>query len=127
MTQEERIELLRKVAEVAPKEMRARMSNDGDSVFFAEDPAWLELCGIDSDDAQAIIAMLDAMEGLGFNVWVGRHVYCDNPETKHLATDGYCCDGYIIGTGERFFALIGKTRAEAVARAFVEVFSTGVR
>lgn len=137
MTQEERIELLKRVAEVAPKEMGAVLiqseNPNGQAVKFSKESGQatglLTLNGDDVFDAEAIIAMLDAMEEAGWWVelaglaemlegWktgrIGRGysvTFVENHPT--FTTD----EGIVVP-----IPFIGKTRAEAVARAFVEVF-----
>ena len=127
MTQEERIELLRQVAAVALKEMGARFYDPQGVLLFEgtkdiSDLVRLTLNGDDVFDAEAIIAMLDAMEEAGHVVWLSQHIYCEDPEDDRLDVDGYECSGYRLRGESDNFDGKGETRAEAVARAFVEVF-----
>ena len=134
MTQEERIELLRQVAAVALKEMGARFYDPQGVLLFEgtkdiSDLVRLTLNGDDVFDAEAIIAMLDAMEEAGW--WV------------ELAGLAEMLEGWKTGRIDRGYSVtfvenhptfttdegivvpipfIGKTRAEAVARAFVQMF-----
>lgn len=103
MKEQERIELLKQVAECAPKEMRAELNEwHGHSVQFSKPPAFGLTLRNDHVDAYAIVAMLDAMEALHAPV-------C-------LTWDGIYICSTLHHRGQ------GKTRAEAVARAFVKVF-----
>lgn len=131
MTETERIELLKEVARVAPKEMGAMYVDEPENVArvvfvcvqyrFVDNDDYhrMPLLLLEGDvlDAPAIIAMLDAMEK------AGKATYIESAED----------DGFVCGVGHyevikkvRTFcsesAEIGATRAEAVARAFVEVF-----
>ena len=130
MTQEERIELLRQVSAVAPEEMGAVLIQskkpNAQGVKFSNENGQatgiLTLNGDDVFDAEAIIAMLDAMEEAGHVVWLSQHIYCEDPEDDRLDVDGYECSGYRLRGESDNFDGKGETRAEAVARAFVEVF-----
>ena len=124
MTQEERIELLKRVAEVAPKEMGAKLISSQGVKFSRDNGQTTAVLTADDDmfDAEAIIAMLDAIEGAGHVVWLSQHIYCEDPEDNRLDVDGYECNGYRLRGESDNFDGKGNTRAEAVARAFVEVF-----
>lgn len=123
MTQEERIELLRKVAEVAPKEMKAEYAEAGkysevECVLLMgchESPLYLHL-DPEYKDGEAIIAMLDAMEGAGWAAYAGSEA-----DDNGVRIPGYYCCCYDTNDCESLECK-GETRAEAVARAFVEVF-----
>lgn len=119
MTNDERIALLRKVAEVAPKEMEPGFEDCTnpkkafawfDGVAFDE-CVMLDLSGDDIEDAAAIIAMLNAMEKVLESGVV-------------LTSGGGLLKGkYSVKFGGWDQALpMSDTRAEAVARAFVRVF-----
>jgi hypothetical protein len=115
MNERERIELLKQVAECAPKEwasphgidtwdrgvLRFDVPNEPGSVS-----CYLRLMN-DIHDAEAIIAMLDAMEQNGDYVSVyrvsGNQYYCSTSANDRVMTKG-------------------ATRAEAAAKAFVQVF-----
>lgn len=127
MTNEERVELLRRVAEVAPKEMGAyfvgpdegldscRVEAVGPRGFALDLHDWGS--GMDYHDAAAIIAMLDAMEKAGYAIglvsftpgarWYRVEWWRDLRDARD--NPGRC-------------EFDGDTRAEAVARAFVRVF-----
>jgi hypothetical protein len=136
MTNEERIELLKAVAECAPKEMGARFwyvgpimrasASTGDCM-----PNVVNFCGPGMDDgdgppqlglqddlcdASACFAMLDAMEKAGFNTANSF----DQVQTPPV----HDCTAYKWPTPDdrQYHKSIGTTRAEAVARAFVQVF-----
>ena len=131
MTQEERIELLKQVAAVAPKEMGAKLISSEGVKFSRDNGQTTAVLTVDDDmfDAEAIIAMLDAMEEAGW--WV------------ELAGLAEMLEGWKTGRIDRGYSVtfvenhptfttdegivvpipfIGKTRAEAVARAFVQMF-----
>lgn len=127
MTEQERIELLRRVAACAPKEMRAEVVlNTGDEPFFAhfegiprgasnreDEGVWLYLDD-DMDDAEAIIAMLDAMEGAGWVSFQFTSEYGDRILSGwklHRDTEEY-----------RSWRGDGMARSIPVARAFCAVF-----
>lgn len=141
MTEQERIELLKQVADCAPKYMGAdfvgpdRLDNqrvefhinrDGK---YCNDSASLDLFdwgkypeSIDYQDAPAIIAMLDAMEKAGLTPALSITAADDAYRYEvAYAQYGKRCDS--CGTyGYTHLEFHGATRAEAVARAFVRVF-----
>lgn len=111
MTQEERIELLKRVAEVAPKEMGAKLISSQGVKFSRDNGQTTAVLTADDDmfDAEAIIAMLDAMEGVGyFPMLYGNG-------------ESYECSNALYA--DNCIPTQNKTRAEAVARAFVDVFT----
>lgn len=114
MTGAERIELLQNVARVAPKEMWCVMR--GREVIFRGLPDWepyLELSD-DMTDARGIITLLDAMEGAGWETSLASPS-SEWSDCRFALTFTRVRDDY---TDTEF----GSTRAEAVARAFVQVF-----
>lgn len=139
MNEQERIELLKAVAECAPKEMGAEYSDRtydvGDIsnpacyltgiVSFTELPDGSPLCLVSQPpystlDGDACFAMLDAMRdtGIQLEIRVYPQSACENRP---------CVIPYLDATGERFLSppddhFFGDTIAEAVARAFVAVF-----
>lgn len=126
MTEAERVELLREVAECAPEGMGAEKHHeliaDGtcNSVHFVMKSASLELIS-DLADARACFVMLDAMEAAGFLMALEA---CKPPMIEPEEDDSktYICHGGNWETG-MVARYRGSTRAEAVARAFVAVFS----
>lgn len=124
MTEAERIELLREVARCAPEGMGATFDHESVVNFHAyDDGDGYPQLGLKDElcDASGCFAMLDAMEcrdlgGIGPSVLVeliggDREYRCRRwvcPEN----------DGAMATTDEG-----GATRAEAVSRAFVAVFS----
>lgn len=122
MTQEERIELLRKVAEVAPKEMGAKLISSEGVKFSRDNGQTTAVLTADDDmfDAEAIIAMLDAMEARDLE-GLGPEVCVELTGSK----GEYHCRRWVCPENDDSLATVntqGDTRAEAVARAFVEVF-----
>ena len=120
MTNDERIALLRRVAEVAPKEMGVELSEENGWVEIgwnqqARDAGHLTFDRDDQSNGTPIIAMLDAMEKAGWRCHLlGR--YESFMGTAYLLD---CCKrGDVLPIRET----VGATRAEAVARAFVQVF-----
>ena len=115
MDNTERIELLRKVAEVAPKEMGAQFregytswhTHTPLSVVFMGNYTCLGLAN-DIQDAAACFAMLEAMEEDSYCVLLGKEA-----DASHRCW---------VGSKEVGCNYFGDTRAEAVARAFVRVF-----
>ena len=127
MTQEERIELLRQVSAVAPEEMGAVLIQskkpNAQGVKFSNENGQatgiLTLNGDDVFDAEAIIAMLDAIQAKEDKSWVRLGYYPDIAQSPYNVVVYYeSPDGLFIRESEGF----GATRAEAVARAFVQVF-----
>lgn len=127
MNETERIELLRAVAECAPKEMKATFREKGtysetECVLFMgceQSPLYLHLHP-EWTDGEESFAMLDAMEKAGCNVALTSSVYFDG-----VHHPGYGC--YVKRPWESFSMRPsqchqGETRAEAIARAFVQVF-----
>lgn len=126
MTQEERIELLKQVAEVAPEGCRGEYRDlPYEKVVLKIDRGdterWIALELYDEyEDAEAIIAMLDAIQAKEDKSWVRLGYYPDIAQSPYNVVVYYeSPDGLFIRESEGF----GATRAEAVARAFVEVFS----
>jgi hypothetical protein len=124
MTEEERIELLKWVAEVAPKEMGAEKWHESvaDGTCNSVSFSGRHYLSLESDisDASACFAMLDAIERADAET--------DSPHVNVVSLSGangrYECDGD-IAPGDGYIHFIdekGATRAEAVARAFVAVF-----
>jgi hypothetical protein len=134
MTEEERIELLKWVAEVAPKEMGAEKWHESvaDGTCNSVSFSGRHYLSLESDisDASACFAMLDAIENGVPDAW-----------TKLLkvdAFDPYCLHVEAGVSDEEYNSIrqfsdadrplrldimgIGATRAEAIARAFVAVF-----
>lgn len=140
MDNTERIALLRRVAEVAPKEMRATLLGhswssiyvDGifnHSVTFQLISKWeadggeptdssLACLGLASDieDAPACFAMLEAMEKAGYAIGLASFT----PGAKGYRVEWWRDLRDARDNPER--CEFGDTRAEAVARAFVRVF-----
>ena len=126
MSNEERIELLKQVAEVAPKEMDARLY-DG-VVFFhgaahqTESRPWVvPAIFVTFDDyysSTAIIAMLDAINNAGHGCSVSTYRKDLNKPKEFSAK----CAVFLPLEGDRDFDGYGSTRAEAVAKSFVQVF-----
>lgn len=120
MDNTERIALLRKVAEVAPKEMEARFMPSAMCAYFlvplAEGKSYPVALGLNGDvaDARPIIAMLDAMEMAGHGVLLTRQTVKGLYECEVYLDDSAEPEGRVRG--------LGPTRAIAVARAFVRVF-----
>lgn len=117
MSTQERIELLKAVAECAPMEARYIEETTQYVMFFlCRNP--MRCCSLFLDDdgdfsnGQAIIAMLDAMEKAGW--WVEL--------SNIVGVGGYDCTVTVVG---RMVSLGGATRAEAVSKAFVAVFGGG--
>lgn len=138
MTEQERIELLKAVAECAPKEMGAVYSDRTYDVGGISDPCYLSgvvsftelpegspLCLVESHpydilDGPACFAMLDAMEKAGYYTLLGWASDVEN----HYPVDGrYACQ-VINGKYDRVVEREGTTRVEAAARAFVQVFGS---
>jgi len=136
MTDAERIKLLKEVARVAPEEMGAvfcyvgaltrASASTGDyapnAVALASGQTlWLKN---DIEDAPGCFALLDAMEGAGYEVTL------KSSRSLTGSTIHYACwllslhNGrpVVIGDGAYFGASLHPTRAEALARAFVQVF-----
>jgi len=130
----EKIELLKNVAEVAPKEMGARFFQYYDYVRRAKEPA-VEFYDPDSDEivccfgyndqrnGGGIIAMLDAMEKAGYMpslTQTAAESDDERYEVEYAAFDDPCptCSH----RSWEYTRHPGKTRAEAVAKAFVAVF-----
>lgn len=125
MTNEERIELLKEVARVAPKEWEAdhcTISGEPCVQFEALNYEVLRFSDNDIENAPAIIVMLDAMEEAGAagelaprpcGVVGGEYYYSIWPYPGSKVRKPYYDQEFD-----------GKTRAEAVARAFVEVFKS---
>lgn len=124
MTDIERAELLKEVVMAAPDKMGAKIVNEGLVVFTKVDRhESLDLADGDHGNAFAIIAMLDAMEvrdlgGLGPEVLI-----------ELIGSEGeYRCRRWVCPESDSAVATTdegGATRTEAVARAFVAVFSKG--
>jgi len=120
MTGHERIDLLKEVARVAPEDLCATFTDFAELVQFDAGRYISDLrLSNDFQDALPIIVMLDAMESK------------PHPNSRHRVglitpTGGaYACDVWIEETGDRPYGdFRGSTRAEAVAKAFVAVFST---
>ena len=138
MTEQERIDLLKRVAACAPKELNARLYNEDAVRFESVMGDWQDVTldaqggDIDRYDAAGIIVMLDAMVEAD---WVQavvlvtpseqfggkyRVVVRSRETTTHLM--GFSDRGYQASVPVRSEIGLGNTRAEAVARAFVEVF-----
>ena len=136
MTSKERIELLKKVAEVAPEEWQAHENNDWEWLTFwvptgeydRELPPnpYIDICDLvlydDMRSASAIIAMIDAIEKDGWTTNLHTGVYCLDPDEDWLDTEGFNFSVWKLNT-EIDFNEFGDTRVEAVAKAFVQVFS----
>ncbi len=116
MNEQERIELLKAVAECAPKEMDARLSQ-GILVKYKVDIHGAN-CTLYLDpsfkDGDAMLAMLDAMEKAGWFPRLGNNSYAH-----------YWCSVYDHTPVTPKIQTKGTTRAEAVSRAFVAVFGGG--
>ena len=122
MTQEERIELLRQVSAVAPEEMGAVLIQskkpNAQAVKFSKENGQatgiLTLNGDAVFDAEAIIAMLDAIRKTGYRVRITQ------------VKDGWDVELTTDKEGEWWaqFLPIGvfQDLSEGAARAFVEVF-----
>lgn len=136
MKDEERIELLKEVARVAPN-----------IATYNEDSEWVEIgwnkqCADnghltfgrdDEANGTPILAMLCAMDAAGCHAMLRHGLQL--VETGEYDEDGPCTEWQLMPPGaQRFmcssdegskqsFSCRGSTRAEAVARAFVAVFS----
>ena len=112
MTNEERIELLKAVAECAPKEMKATFREEGtysetECVLFMgceQSPLYLHLHP-EWTDGEESFAMLDAMEKAGYKWELAPY---------WLSGRYRCIAGGLYG--------YGHSKAEAIARAFIQVF-----
>lgn len=136
MTNEERIELLKEVARVAPKELRATYTNCADLVQFDAGRYISDLRLIDDMlDAPASMVMLDAMEEAGHFPELAPYKSMDADDGMNKIGAGmrreagfrYCCClmDHNVPSPEPWEPLQifnGNTRTEAVSRAFVEVF-----
>lgn len=151
MTDADRIELLKEVARVAPKEMGAEFEPEHTLVatyyndetydgFYTEGPSitfrvrlknndssehrlYLDESIDDNQDAAAVFAMLDAMEGARYATKLTSH--CLVVVGPNAVTDGFTFSATEITDVKvtpRRFECSATSRAEAVARAFVQVF-----
>ena len=134
MNEQDRIELLKQVAECAPKEMNAEFSyrpNYLHRVNFRigfDDHGMMEMDDDDIIDATGIICMLNAMDFL--DTPFGPAVLVEVIGSKHLSHDvepskAWVCRRMVCPENDSVFTTAegyGTTRAEAVARAFVKVF-----
>jgi hypothetical protein len=136
---------LKRVAEVAPKEMGLIFNgpNDDDGNPTAEEWAWryevefpetpvyydgdlgrrsaLLVLEDDLYDAQACFAMLDAMEDAGFYTGVWTRFEYGGFGNSQLLRGGYSAEA-LKGPDDKTIKGHGTTRAEAISRAFVAVF-----
>ena len=140
MTNEERIELLKEVARVAPKEWDAdhcTISGEPCVQFEALNYEVLRFSDNDIENAPAIMVMLDAMEEAGHFPELAPYKSMDADDGMNKIGAGmrrdagfrYCCClmDHNVPSPEPWEPLQifnGNTRAEAVARAFVEVFKS---
>lgn len=121
MSEQERIELLKEVARVAPKEWQANLRDHEHLTLWAVDTqpkgyaCHLNFDEPDSINGTAIIAMLDAMEKAGFEIHIATVSTGEGIVGYNVSASKFC----ILGSGVE---CTGTTRAEAVARAFVQVF-----
>ena len=122
MTFEERIELLKAVAECAPKEMGALFHGTyvdfvGPGMDDGDGPPQL---GLQDDlcDASACFVLLDAIEKAFAPAWVRVGHYPDIQPPYNVCVYGEDKNGEGFRNSEGW----GTTRAEAIARAFVAVF-----
>lgn len=122
MEETERIRLLEEFVAVAPKGMMANLvgSLRGDYVRFhgAEDGAHYALhLGLNGDleDAMATIAILDELEAGGYYVALGA-------DLEEAGSMKPIPGRYIASTGD-YNMWSGTTRAEAVVRAAIAVWS----
>ena len=124
----DRIELLKEVARVAPKEMKARyfdLAHDYQGVAFTSgDYEYVfTLDGDDESCGSQIIVMLDAMEKVGYDPTLYRTAADDDDqryEVNYSYTSKTCPTCFNSDFIHRQH--YGATRAEVVARAFVAVF-----
>lgn len=140
MSPEERTELLKKVAEVAPEEWQAHEVNDWEWLTFwvptgeydRELPPnpYIDICDLvlydDMRSASAIIAMMDAMEKDGCSTTLKCWDDDINEDKFELEVypQGWITRCSCCGTSKiRNITISGDTRAEVVAKAFVQVFS----
>ncbi len=102
-------ELLKRVAQCAPKEMCAFLGHNARGVSFDPDgtPAFVSLISNDIMNGSGIVAMLDAMEQVGLRPYVCQKIDGSGYFAAFMGSDG---------------TFDGATRAEAVARAFCAVF-----
>jgi hypothetical protein len=138
-------ELLREVAQAAPREMGAEFSDETPLKFveFSDPACYLDFTDPDPSNGTAIVAMLEAMENAGW--WVDLRIALDetgdldgNPTYgKYTRRPGWY-EAWVCYRQEKAAELhakglkyprqenYGKTRAEAVAKAFVSVFRAEV-
>lgn len=119
MNEIDRVALLKEVAGVVAYDIAPRWSSPSVVPLqlaissHRHDLNWLCLDN-DEDDANAIIAMLDAIQEIG-RVHLSSPTK-DSPNTYQVR----------VQRNGSHFDYVGETRAEAVARAFVETFESRV-
>ena len=114
----DRIELLKEVATVAPEEMNARLRDGAIANYKVEMNGGTLYLDEKFKEGDAIIAMLDAMEKAGWIVQLDNHpsgVYRIMAWRERDPGNTCAISVERVNTN-------GKTRAEAVAKAFVAVF-----
>lgn len=109
MTEQEQIELLQAVTKCGKQNLCATMDCDHRIDFNRFKNTWLNFEDDDIQNGSAIIALLDAMEK------DGELLRIESLDEGDYQVDRYEeCEWLEVG--------YGKTRAEAVAKAFVAVF-----
>ena len=123
------IELLKIVAEVAPKNMKAKFvsyeEQDYDSVYFETQPSTQLSLSQDRLDGGAICHMLESIEDAGWSYTITTPVYFDGIK-QNRKYGCYVYSPFDSSRGEPKNCCLGDSMAEAVTKAFIMVFTSDI-